>query len=163
MRTGEERRRPGSYSSELIFPHPMKATSEHTHGDYQSVVDNGRQHGLVLDLPPGQKGDDLGPTALELTGMSLAGCISTIWAKVAENSGVPYRKIEVEMDLSKEKGTIGASEVVVRVDSDEDAGKLERVLDKTMRTCPVGRLFEQAGVEIDTTLVKDSLIANGSA
>jgi putative redox protein len=140
----------------------MKATSEHTQGDYQSVVDNGRQHGLVLDLPASQDGDDLGPTALELTGMSLAGCISTIWAKVAENSGVPYRKIEVEMDLEKEKGTIGASEVVVRVDSDEDAGKLERVLDKTMRTCPVGRLFEQAGVEIDTTLVKEPLVSNGA-
>jgi hypothetical protein len=67
------------------------------------------------------------------------------------------------MDLEKEKGTIGAVEVVARVDSDEDAGTLERVLDKTMRTCPVGRLFEQAGVEIDTRLVKESLIANGSA
>ena len=141
----------------------MKATSEHTNGDFQSVVDNGRQHGLVLDLPASQDGDDLGPTALELTGMSLAGCISTIWAKVAANSGVSYRKIEVEMDLEKEKGTIGASDVVVRVDSDEDAGKLERVLDKTMRTCPVGRLFEQAGVDIDTSLVKTSLIANGTA
>jgi len=141
----------------------MKATSEHTKGDYQSVVDNGRQHSLVLDLPPNANGDDLGPTALELAGMSLAGCISTIWAKVAENSGVAYRKIEVEMDIEKEKGTIGASEVVVRVDSDEDADQLERVLDKTMRTCPVGRLFEQAGVEIDTTLVKASLVANGTA
>jgi putative redox protein len=139
---------------------PMKATSKHTNGDFQSVVDNGRQHGLVLDLPPGQDGDDLGPTALELTGMSLAGCISTIWAKVAEKSGVAYRKIEVDMDLEKEKGTIGAVEVVAQVDSDEAPDKLERVLDKTMRTCPVGRLFEQAGVEIDTTLVKTSLIAN---
>jgi len=49
------------------------------------------------------------------------------------------------------------------VDSDEDAGTLERVLDKTMRICPVGRLFEQADVEIDTTLTKASLMANGSS
>ena len=140
----------------------MKATSKHTKGDYQSVVDNGRQHGLVLDLPPGQQGDDLGPTALELAGMALAGCISTIWAKIAENSGVPYRNIEVEIDLEKEEGTIGTSEVVVRVNSDEDAGKLERVLDKTMRSCPVGRLFEQAGVDTNTRLEKTSL-TNGHA
>jgi len=141
----------------------MKATSEHTNGNYQSIVSNGRQHGLVLDLPPSGDGDDLGPTALELTGMSLAGCISTIWAKVAENSGVLYRKIEVEMDIQKKQGTIGAVEVVVRVDSDEETGKLERVLDKTMRSCPVGRLFDQAGVEIDTTLVTESLFVNGTA
>jgi len=141
----------------------MKATSEHTSGDYQSVVSNGRTHGLVLDLPPRQDGDDLGPTALELTGMSLAGCISTIWAKVAGNSGVSYQKIEVDMTLEKERGTISTLEATVRVDSDEDAGTLERVLDKTMRTCPVGRLFEQADVEIDTTLTKASLMANGSS
>lgn len=139
----------------------MKATSEHTHGDFQSVVDNGRRHGLVLDLPPGQNGEDLGPTALELTGMSLAGCISTIWAKVAENSGVSYRKIEVEMTLEKGDTTISDSEALVRVDSDEDLGKLERILEKTMQVCPVGHLFEQAGVDTDTTLVKESLINDG--
>lgn len=138
----------------------MKATSKHTHGDYQSVVGNGRQHDLVLDLPPGQDGDNLGPTALELTGMSLAGCISTIWAKVAENSGVSYRRIEVDMILEKGDTTIRDVEGVVRVDSDEDLDKLERVLDKTMRVCPVGRLFEQAGVETETTLVKESLVSD---
>ena len=139
----------------------MKATSEHTHGDFQSVVDNGRRHGLVLDLPPGQDGEDLGPTALELTGMSLAGCISTIWAKVAENSGVSYRKIEVEMTLEKGDTTISDSEALVRVDSNEDLDKLERILEKTMHVCPVGHLFEQAGVDTDTTLVKESLMTDG--
>lgn len=140
----------------------MKATSKHTNGTYQSVVDNGRHHELTLDLPPGQDGDDTGPTALELTGMSLAGCISTIWAKIAENSGVPYREIEVEMDIEKEKGTIGTTEVLVRVDSNEGAGKLERVLDKTMRTCPVGRLFEEAGVDVEASLAKAPLASNGT-
>lgn len=140
----------------------MQATSEHTHGDFQSVVDNGRRHGLVLDLPHGQDGEDLGPTALELTGMSLAGCISTIWAKVAENSGVSYRKIEVEMTLEKGDTTISDSEALVRVDSDEDLDKLERILDKTMQVCPVGHLFEQAGVDTETTLVKESLMPDGT-
>ena len=138
----------------------MKATSEHTHGDFQSVVDNGRQHDLVLDLPPTQDGDDLGPTALELTGMSLAGCITTIWAKVAGNSGVSYRKIDVEMTLEKGDTTIRDAEAVVRVDSDEAPGRLERILDKTMQVCPVGRLFERAGVDIDTTLVRTSPVAD---
>lgn len=140
----------------------MKATSKHTNGTYQSVVDNGRQHELTLDLPPGQDGEDTGPTALELTGMSLAGCISTIWAKIAENSGASYREIEVVMDIEKEKGTIGTTEVLVRVDSSEEAGRLERVLDKTMRTCPVGRLFEEAGVDVQASLAKAPLASNAS-
>jgi uncharacterized OsmC-like protein len=142
----------------------MNVTSEHVTGSFQSVVDNGRQQSVVLDLPPHQDGDDRGPTALELSGMALAGCISTIWAKVAENSNVSYRKIEVEMTLDKAGGadTLTDSEAVVRVDSDEAKGKLERVLAKTMEACPVGRLFEQAGVETETTLVKTPLL-NGEA
>lgn len=141
----------------------MKAHAEHSNGDYQSAVHNDRNHSLILDLPPDLNGDDLGPTALELTGMSLAGCISTIWAKVAENSDVRYRRIEVDMDLKKGGDTITDVNATVRVDSDADRARLERVLAKTMTACPVGRLFEQAGVEIETTLLQEPLKVDGAA
>jgi Predicted redox protein, regulator of disulfide bond formation len=137
----------------------MDATAEHTAGDFQSIVDNGRAHGIVVDLPPDKEGDDMGPTALELTGMALASCVSTIWAKVATNSGVQYRKIEVDVELDHPAGapTVTNAEATVRVDSSEDVSKLERVLRKTMEACPVGRLFEKAGVEPTTTLIQDDL------
>jgi Predicted redox protein, regulator of disulfide bond formation len=142
----------------------MNVTAEHAAGNYQSVVDNGREHDVVLDLPETLDGDDEGPTALELSGMALAGCISTIWAKVAHNSNVSYRKIEVEVDLEQADGapTLTDSEAVVRVDSSADQDRLERVLDKTMQACPVGRLFEQAGVETETMLVKETPLHNGT-
>ncbi len=138
----------------------MKITSRHVTGCYQSVVDNGRNHGLVLDLPEGKKGDNVGPTALELAGMALAGCISTIWAVVANNSKVSYRKMIVELDLEKGDSdpTFTGSTAVVKVDSDEDQEKLEKILKKTLEACPVGRLFEQAGLETETTLEKTTLI-----
>ena len=47
----------------------------------KNYVDDGRGHGTVLDLP---SGDDTGPTALELSVMSYAGCIVTIFKLVAE-------------------------------------------------------------------------------
>jgi uncharacterized OsmC-like protein len=138
----------------------MKITSRHVTGCYQSVVDNGRNHGIVLDLPEGKKGDNVGPTALELAGMALAGCISTIWAVVANNSKVSYRKMVVELDLDKSDSdpTFTASRAIVKVDSEEDQEKLEKILKKTLEACPVGRLFEQAGIETDTTLQKTKLI-----
>jgi uncharacterized OsmC-like protein len=147
----------------LLFP--MNVTAEHTAGTYRSVVDNGRSHDVVLDLPKALDGDNQGPTALELSGMALAGCISTIWAKVAHNSNVDYREIEVEVNLDQADSapTLTDSEAVVRVDSPADPDRLKRVLDKTMEACPVGRLFEQAGVETETTLVKTSLSSNGTA
>lgn len=138
----------------------MKITSRHVTGCYQSVVDNGRNHGVVLDLPEGKKGDNVGATALELAAMALAGCISTIWAVVAANSKVSYRKIVVELEIDKpdDAPTFTTSKAVVKVDSDEPEDKLQRILAKTMQACPVGRLFEQAGIETDAKIEKANLL-----
>lgn len=138
----------------------MKITSKHVTGCFQSVVDNGRQHGIVLDLPEGKSGDDLGPTALELAAMSLAGCVSTIWAVVAKNSRCSYRKMIVELDIDKpdNEPTFTTGKIHVKVDSDESDDKLKRILDKTLKACPVGRLFEQADLNFPTSLVKEALL-----
>jgi uncharacterized OsmC-like protein len=133
----------------------VKAKSTLHSGSYQSIVDNGRHHSMVTDLPPDEGGKDFGPSALEVTVMSLAGCISTIWAIIAANSKVAYRDITVEVDAEKPDGekTITTAKAVVTVHSEDDEKKLERCLDKTMKTCPVGLLFEKAGVEIETELI----------
>jgi uncharacterized OsmC-like protein len=138
----------------------MKITSRHVTGCYQSVVDNGRRHGLVLDLPEAKAGDDVGPTALELAAMALAGCVSTIWAVVATNSKCSYRKMIVELNIEKpdDAPTFTKGTALVKVDSDETQEKLERILDKTMNACPVGKLFEAAGIEVATKLEKTKLM-----
>ncbi|MHA1367288.1 MAG: OsmC family protein [Candidatus Heimdallarchaeota archaeon] len=52
--------------------------------NFQGVVDNGRTHTVVVDLPKNIEGEDLGPTALELAVMAYSGCIGTIFAKIAK-------------------------------------------------------------------------------
>ena len=138
----------------------MKITSRHVTGCYQSVVDNGRHHGVVLDLPEAKSGDDVGATALELAAMALAGCISTIWAVVAGNSKCSYRKMIVELEMEKPDSapTFTAGTAVVTIDSDESEEKLQRILDKTLNACPVGKLFEAANIDIATTLKKATLL-----
>jgi putative redox protein len=133
----------------------VKAKSKLHSGSYQSILDDGRKHSMVTDLSPDEGGTDFGPSALEVTVMSLAGCITTIWAIIAANSKVEYRDITAEVDASKPSGekTITTAKAVVTVHSDDDEKKLERCLDKTMKTCPVGLLFEKAGVEIETELI----------
>ena len=135
----------------------MKSTARLVEGCYQSVVDNDRHHGLVVDLPEAKSGDDLGPTALELAVMGLSGCISTIWAVVAGKSRVSYHKVRVELEADKpdDAATITAARAKVYVNSEESREKLEKTLDKVMRTCPVGQLYEKAGIEIETELIKE--------
>ena len=139
----------------------MKSNSRLTAGCFQSIVDNDRRHGLVLDLPEAKGGNDFAPTALELVVMGLAGCISTIWAVVAKNSRLSYRNIEVVVDAEMPDGapTITGAKAVVTVDSDEPEEKLQRVLEKTMQVCPVGRLYEKAGIEIGTQLIRAQELA----
>jgi uncharacterized OsmC-like protein len=134
----------------------MKSTAKLVEGCFQSIVDNGGHHGIVLDLPGNKGGQDVAPTALELTVMSLSGCISTIWAVVAKNSGVSYRKftVEVEADKPDDQPTIVAARAVAHIESTESEEILERTLDKVMRTCPVGQLYEKAGIEVETKIVR---------
>lgn len=143
----------------------MKSNSRLTAGRFQCIVDNDRHHGLVLDLPEGKGGNDFAPTALELVVMGLSGCISTIWAVVAKNSRLSYRSIEVVVDAEMPDGapTITGAKAVVTVDSDEPEEKLQRVLEKTMQVCPVGRLYEKAGIEIGTQLIRaQELVASAN-
>jgi len=138
----------------------MKSTSRHVSQCFQSVVDNDRHHGVVLDLPGAKGGDDLGPTALELAVMALSGCVSTIWAVVARNSNVSYERltVQVEADKPDDQPTITAARALVTVESSEPAEKLERTLEKTMRACPVGQLYEKAGIPIQTKLVVNAKV-----
>jgi hypothetical protein len=42
---------------------------------------------------------------------------------------------------------------LVTVVSAEPREKLQRMLDKTMDACPVGRLYEKAGIAVQTQLI----------
>jgi putative redox protein len=121
---------------------------------YQSVINNGRNHSIVTDLPTESNGQDIGATALELSVMSLAGCISTIFKKVADKMRLNVSNLEVETDAEKGQDTISKVKCAVYVTSDAAQEKLEKCLDNTMKTCPVGILYEKAGVEITTELNK---------
>lgn len=121
---------------------------------HKSVLDDGRNHSVVVDLPESSGGEDMGTSALELTNMSLAGCISTIFSIVASKMNLDIDELVVEIETSKseETGTIDQADAEVKIESEEPKEKLEKCLEKTMDTCPVGLLYERAGVEVTTDL-----------
>lgn len=116
----------------------------------QSVVDNGRNHSLVIDLPEPKGGINSGPTALELCVMSFSGCVGTIFAMVAQKMHLCFDKMEVDVQALQEEGapTITHVHFVLKIRTDASAGKVEKCLQHTMNTCPVGVLFKQAGINI---------------
>ena len=124
--------------------------------NFHAVVDNGRTHSVAIDLPPGNDGEDLGATALELCAMSLSGCIGTIFAKVAKKMRLTIEALEVELEAFKgpEDKTITKVESKVLVKSPDSEDKLKRCLELTMNTCPVGVIYANANIPVNVTLEK---------
>ena len=123
----------------------MKSTAEWV-GNSKIKVDDGRGHSTILDLP---SGDDAGPTALELSVMSYAGCIATIFKIIAEKRRIAFESLSVSVIADKPHGakTIETIEFHTKVKSDASQKALEKCLELTALTCPVGVLFKDAGVE----------------
>ena len=121
--------------------------------DLRVAVDNGRAHSVCLDLPP-ELGTDMGPTALELGVMSFAGCFATIFSLTAKKMRIHLKDLEVELraQKSEETGTIASAEFNITVKSDVSEDRIQRIFELTRKNCPVGKLFEQAGVKISYNL-----------
>jgi len=122
--------------------------------DYEIVLDNGRGHSSVADQPNETFAGN-GATPLELCVMSHAGCYATIAALTAEKMRLKLKGCEVTVDAVKspETGTIGEEtfDIVFKLDAPED--RVRRLHELTLKNCPVGVLFEKAGVKI-TYIIK---------
>lgn len=116
--------------------------------DLRIAVDDGRAHSVLLDLPP-ELGTNMGPTALELGVMSYAGCMATIFSLVAKKMKVNLKDLEVKLEAVKleEAGTITEANFLITVKTDVDEDKIQRIFKVTLNNCPVGILFEKAGVK----------------
>ncbi len=131
----------------------MRARSKLVEG-FRSVIDDGRGHSVVTDLPRDMGGSDTAPTALELAVMALAGCITTIFAMVAKGKGVSFEDMEVIVEAEKPKGehTITSGRIRGLVVSREPEERVRKIWEDTLKICPVGVLFKRACVEFDTEL-----------
>jgi putative redox protein len=82
--------------------------------------------------------------------MSHAGCYATIAALTAQKMRLPLKGCEVKVEATKsqEAGTITeeAFDILFKLDAPED--KVQRLHNVTLKNCPVGILFERAGVKI---------------
>jgi len=113
------------------------------------ALDNGRAHASIADQPsPTSPG--LGPTPLELCIMSHAGCYATIFANSAQKMRLPLKGCDVKVEAvkSEEAGTIIEETFDITLDLDAPVDRIQRLHEVTLKNCPVGILFEKAGVKI---------------
>jgi putative redox protein len=117
--------------------------------NFRVDVDDRRSHTVALDLEP-PDGKDMGPSALELCVMSLIGCYEAIFLLTSQKMRFTVKNLEVKVDAfkSEQVGTITRAAVDVLVESNMPEDRIQRAHELTVKDCPVGKLFEKAGVEI---------------
>lgn len=122
---------------------------------FQSVVDNGRNHSMVIDLPEVKGGTNSGPTALEVCLMGFSGCIGTIFAMVAKKMRITFEFMEVSVkaEQKNEAPTFTDIHFVLSIKTDDEKSKIEKCLAHTLETCPVGVLYTQAGVNMTNEII----------
>lgn len=123
-------------------------------GGFRTALEDSSGHRLEVDLPTDEGGENRGPFALELSVMALAGCITTIFVLVAKKRRVPFEALRVDLTAMRPKGspTIVAVEGTAHVVSRSPASEVETALDVTLRTCPVGVLFERAKIPVEVRI-----------
>jgi uncharacterized OsmC-like protein len=136
----------------------MKAKAQWIEG-FKFKVSDSRGHEIISDLPEKFQGTDKGPTGLELSIMGLAVCISAVFAIIASNSGIQFSSLSAETEADKPKGAknITAAKTIIKVKSAAPDEKLKRALAKAVNICPVGLIFEKAGIKTETELVSEGV------
>jgi putative redox protein len=117
------------------------------------IMDNNRAHSTNADQPT-ETTPGLAPTPLELCIMSHAGCYATICALTANKMRLPLKGCNVKIEAVKDPtaGTITEEtfNIILNMDATED--RIQRLHELTLKNCPVGILFEKAGVKITYNL-----------
>jgi uncharacterized OsmC-like protein len=117
---------------------------------FQIALDDNEAHSYIVDLAP-DLGTGLGATSLELCVMSHAGCYATICVLTAKKMRLVLKglKVKVEAIKTEEAGTITEETFDIHIKTDAPQDRIERLHKLTLENCPVGILFEKAGVKIN--------------
>ena len=119
------------------------------------VTANGRGHSVICDLPISSGGNNAGPTPLELSLMSLAGCGVIIFADVCKNSKIEPGNIEVEVEAEKSAKSPTLLGVTMKVNIASKARKplIEAAWRRTEANCPVMFVYsEQIPVKVEVNI-----------
>jgi uncharacterized OsmC-like protein len=117
--------------------------------DFQFSLDDGRSHSVVVDLPTDTE-EGVGPTSLELCAMSHAGCYSQICALTAKKMRITLTGVDVKVQAIKtdDAGTMTEENFSIMIKSNAPKDRIERLHELTIENCPVGKIFEKAGVKL---------------
>ena len=111
------------------------------------ALDNQRGHSIVADVPQTMKGSNSAATPSELAVMALAGCVGVTYRDIATNKELNMKDMKVDVEADKDSKGFHRVFIKTKVWADDEK-KAERIYGNTQAVCTIGRLFKNAGVEL---------------
>lgn len=118
---------------------------------HEILLEDGRAHAVVVDLPVEDGGMSAGTTPLELSLLSLAGSLTSTFITIARKRRLDFSGLTLVLEEGgavpgRDLGTVRGT---LRVRSRASRGQVEAVLQSSLELCPVGRLFREAQVPVN--------------
>ncbi|NNK77798.1 MAG: OsmC family protein [Litoreibacter sp.] len=119
---------------------------------------------FAIDEPTERGGTNLGPTPTDTALAALIGCTNVIGHKCAKSLGVDVGKLDISASCDFDRRGVTLNEeievpfqsitLVVRSDGAASTTELERVGDEVEKFCPLSKLFENGGTQLNVTWEK---------
>jgi len=108
---------------------------------------------VTIDEPIEDGGANSGTSAHELLLLSLTGCITTIFHIIANKRKLAFEGFSVHLTAERARGvsTIQRVHGTVEVRTGAPQEEVDTILRLTVKTCPVGSLFDRAHVPVEVT------------
>lgn len=114
----------------------------------------------AIDEPTERGGTNAGPTPTDTALAALAGCTNVISNKVASKMGVDLGHLDIDLVCDFDRRGVTLAEEIdvpfvaltqtVTADGTLSQDQLNEVATEVAKYCPLSKLFEQAGTELET-------------
>lgn len=130
-------------------------------GTFTHDIADARDHALIADEPVEAGGGDLGMSPFELVASGLAACTSITILIYARRKGLPIDDLAIEVDYVRateaSQNPFGPDRATrrIQVAGALDAAALQQI-GRAARACPVHKLLERGGVQIEDIVEHDT-------
>lgn len=119
-------------------------------GRREFLLEDGLAHSVTVDLPLAEGGRSAGPSPLDLSLLSLAGSIASMFVTVAEKRRVVCYGLTLALEADPPPGSASLPQVrgTLRVRTRAALADVTSVLQTALRGNPAVVIFERAGIPI---------------
>lgn len=122
---------------------------------HEFLLEDGRAHSVVVDLPPEEGGASAGTTPLELSLLALAGSLASTFVVVARKRHLDFSGLTVVLEGHEHSAldSSGGVRGTLRLRTRAERREVDAVLQATVDLSPVGRIFRDAHVPVNIVVV----------